>query len=136
MLARLIALSVIVVSTPLSILLLWLWGLLAWAILFTGGLHEELNELYLDAFVQLNFARVLVVGRTLIGVFGGFIGWISLVALAFMSTRQYSLIPRWIKVGCLVGTVSALVIPAATVMALPPILLCIAMFWLAHKRET
>lgn len=135
MLARFIAMSIIVLSVPLSMLLLWLWVLFAWATLFTGGLGDDLKHLYAAIFVEPNFGLALYIGRRLIGTFGGFIGWASLIALALMFRRPLSRIPRWIKAGCLVGLVSAIAVPAAPGLASPPILLCLAMLWLAHKRD-
>lgn len=133
--SRLLPISIVVICTPLSLLLLFLWIIFAGAILFTGDFQSTLSQAYEAVFVSPNPGLAIYIARQLIGTFGGLIGWVSLVALAFFSQRRWSGIPKWVKIGCFIGVVAALALPAAPGVALPPILLCASLLWLAAKRD-
>lgn len=133
--SSLLAISVIIICTPLSVLLLWLWIILAGAVLFTGNFDQVLHDAYHAVLVEPNAGLAIYTYRLLIGIFGGFIGWLSLAALLFVSQRPLSRIPAAVKLGCLIGGLSALSVPAMPGVALPPILLCGSLLWLAAKRD-
>jgi len=135
---RLFAIGIVIICTPLSLLLLWLWCIFAGSVALTGEVQSTFSAVYKALVVEPNFLLAVHIVRQLMGTFGGFVGWISLFSFtAFMavSVRPWSRIPQWIKIGCLVGVVSALALPAALGLALPPVLLFFAMYWLAVKRE-
>ena len=136
MLPRFIAISTIVLCGPLSLLLLWLWIIFVGGMLFAAGdLKTLFNDAYDAAAVTHDASSTIFVVRQLIGVFGGLIGWASLTALIALCRRPWSKIPTPVKLGCLIGIVSALAIPAAIGIGFPPILLCASLTWLAKRRD-
>ena len=139
MLQRLIPISISIICVPLCILLFCLWLAYAGSFLITGKVENPLSELYVALFVSPNSGLAIFITRNLIGTFGGLVGWLSLFALTgltVLSTRTWKNIPVLIKVGCLIGVVSALAIPfASTFLAAPPLLLCASLVWLAVLRD-
>ena len=133
---KLIPHSIIIICTPLSLLLFCLWTIFALTALFGGDFQRTLIEGYEAVFVTQNPQLAIYIARHLIGTFGGLIGWLSLVALAVVVQRSRSPIPTIIKTGCFIGVLSAISIPAATGIFLPPVLLCASLLWLAAKRST
>jgi hypothetical protein len=102
---------------------------------FTGDFQRTLAEGYKAMVVEPNPGLALHIGRVLIGTFGGLVGWLSLIALVSYSRRPWSRVPMAVKVGCLVGVLSAVALPTAPGLALPPILLCGSLIWLAVRRD-
>ena len=136
MLSRLLAISIVIICIPLSLLLLWMWTIFAGSIVFAGDFQETLSEAYKAVLITPNPPLAFYIVRQLVGVFGGLIGWVSLVALVAVSQRPSSSIPTPIKIGCLIGVLSAITLPAAPGLSFPPILLCASLFWLAGKRDS
>lgn len=135
MTSRLFATSLLIICTPLSIGLLGLWCLYAASVFFYGDFWRVLGEDLRALMSGQNVGPAFYTLRQFIAVFGGAIGWLSLIALTFVSQRAWSQIPKAIKVGCLVGAVSAVALPTAPGLALPPILLCASLSWFALKRD-
>lgn len=135
MLTRIISVSLVIICIPLSLILLWMWIIFAGSILFAGDFQQTVSEAYKAVVVTPNPGLALYIGRQLVGTFGGLIGWVSLFALVVVSQRPWSSIPKSIKVGCLIGVLSAIALPAAPGLALPPILLCASLLWLAVTRD-
>lgn len=131
-----IAIALIIICAPLSLLLLIFWGFYPAAIVVEAGvvaMREGLDHAFFDT---LTMPMAVFHARMLIGTFGGAVGWVALLALAVVSQRPWSQIPRAIKAGCLVGAASALAIPFAYwMLALPPILLASGLLWQAAKRK-
>jgi hypothetical protein len=111
-----------------------MWTIFAGATV-SYNFDRTLRDAYESVFVEPNAGFALYTYRTLTGLLGGFIGWISLVALAFVSQRPWSRIPKPVKVGCLIGVISAFAFPAVPGLSLPPVLLCASILWLAAKRD-
>jgi hypothetical protein len=132
---RLLPISVVYVCVPLSLLLLGMWLIYAGAVLFTGDFQRTLTEGYEAVVVKANPGLAFHVGRVLVGTFGGLVGWVSLAALLSYSRRPWSRVPKAVKVGCFVGILSAVALPTAPGLALPPILLCGSLIWLAVRRD-
>ncbi len=132
---HLIPISVACICAPLSLLLLYLWGIYAGAVVFTGDFQNTVGEAYRAMVVTPNPPLALHMVRQLVGTFGGLVGWVSLVALMVFTNRPWSRIPKPVKVGCLIGVLSAIALPAAPGLALPPILLCASLIWLAVRRD-
>lgn len=132
---RLLPISVIYVCVPLSLLLLAMWIIYAGAVLFTGDFQRTLAQGYEAVVVGSNPGLAFHVGRMLVGTFGGLVGWVSLAALLSYSRRPWSRVPKTVKFGCLVGVLSAVALPTAPGLALPPILLCGSLVWLAVRRD-
>jgi hypothetical protein len=132
---RYLPISVVYVCVPLSLLLLGMWFIYAGAVVFTGDFQETSAEGYKAMVVESNPGLAFHISRVLVGTFGGLVGWLSLVALLSYSRRPWSKIPKAVKVGCLVGVLSAIALPTAPGLALPPILLCGSLIWLAVGRD-
>lgn len=130
---RLIPISIAIICAPLCIPLFGLWLLYAGALLSAGFFGIALGPV-----PGQPHAAMITIG-VLVSTVGGLIGWASLFALTgftLLSTRTWKTLPIQIKAGCLIGAVSALMVPfGITAFAVPPLLLCAALVWLAVLRE-
>ena len=97
--------------------------------MLTGhGVIESTRALMPNVVTQATDQQVLVVRiREYFAVFGGLVGWASLVALLIFANRRFDSLPKWVLAGCVIGAAAALALPGGGFYAYPPIAMATAL---------
>ena len=127
---RLLLTIVAVLTALLSVLSLFWWSIGAYSTLFmSSGVPLS------PSFVPPGSRQVLVYQAVkYFFIFGGLFGWIALFALCSAANRHLSQVPKWVLVGCAVGTFAALAMPSGYIYAYFPIICAASLLlrcWLA-----
>jgi hypothetical protein len=136
-------LAIIAMATGLlSLLSLFWWFLVSLGFLVHGGslgLPPQSTSLPGVSTETVAYMSAYLSIVNYLFIFGGALGWVSLLALCQLHRRQLRQLPKWVLVGCGIGTLTIVALPAAHVLAYFPIACAVAVLlrcWLAGPNNS
>jgi hypothetical protein len=118
-----------VLSGLVSIFLFFFWIPVFGSLFINWDISNPIDEA-IAAYKQSNFKLLFYIFRQYFAVIAGLPGWVALFSLCFYVRREWRNLPKWIPIGCLLGTAAVLVGPYHFSLVIPPISLAMSVLLL------